>query len=1189
MYLRSIALQGFKSFPDKTVLDFERGLTAVVGPNGSGKSNISDAVRWVLGEQSAKTLRSGKMEDVIFGGTNSKTAHGFCRVTLTLDNADRALNNDADLVEVTREYYRSGESNYKINGKNVRLKDVNELFMDTGLGRDGYSMVGQGKIEELVGAKSSDRRDMLEEASGISHYRYRRAETLRRLESAEDNLVRLRDIMGELESRVGPLKRQAEKAEKYLALADSRRTLEIGLWLLDAAREERRLKDARNKLTVAEAQYADTASKLENVVKLTEEADEAVRAETVRIENLQRESGELDSLAAEKESESAVLRANAENEKALAQQIENTISRDSDAADELSLRIKTNAEEKAAVEKKIEDANARRDKAAQELAGARKQSGELSGDIKELADELASLTVRISESTVGAKSAQSSADELGSQLVTSRADRDALAEKAKELAAVSEKAKKQLGECRDKRTGAANVLEGLRMKQSLRLAALEKANARYNELSVRLADEKNRLSFLVETEKNMDGYYGSVRAVVKAASQGRLTGIRGTVSKLIKTDPKYAVAIETALGAAVQNIVTETDADAKRAIRFLKDNDLGRCTFLPLNSVTDRGAHAPDLRREEGVFGRASELVDYDSEYAVIISSLLSRTVVADDLDTASALAKRHGYKFRIVTLDGQVINAGGSFTGGSRGNNTAFLTRSGSIEEMKKRVEARQAELREADDRRRSAEAEANSLRTQISAAEAENDEAAKLFYDANLAAESAAADVKNNADRLSVLNAAVSMLEARIKAFSGRSAEANAEIASLEEQSGRIKEELDQKSGRSADALDLEKAAQDRLNEINLELVGLVKEKESLEQAASELRDRLAAGSEQAGRLSEEREQHLLAARDMEARADGIKNEALGLRRGAEERRSSIADCVSARQSREQRSSELRAEERELSDLREKLAAERVRLEAERENAEAGVTEADNRLYAEYSLTRREAAELGITIEDPPEARKELASVRSRIRALGTVNPSAAEEYKEVSERYEFMKKQLDDVEKSKKELTDLTKELTEEMAARFKKSFDEINGHFSDAFTRLFGGGTAKLYLEDENDLLESDISVRAQPPGKNVRSMNLLSGGEKGLCAIALIFAILKANPAPFCIFDEVEAALDDVNVRRYAEYVRSMADNTQFILITHRRGTMEEADTLYGVTMQDEGISKLVKLEDTAWDGSAKEK
>lgn len=1178
MYLKALEMQGFKSFPDKTVLSFGKGVTAVVGPNGSGKSNISDAVRWVLGEQSTKSLRGSKMEDVIFSGTGERRPQGFAEVTLRLDNTDGALNSPEPEVAVTRRYYRSGDSAYIINGKTVRLKDVNELFMDTGLGRDGYSMVGQGKIEEMVSAKSDNRRDMFEEAAGISHYRYRRAEAVKRLEQTEENLVRLRDIVAELEGRIGPLEKQSKKAQQFLVYAAERKELEIGLWLELMKRGAEQIRELRGKIGVAQSQYDLAGQTLQNLSAEIENAAEKTRDINIRAEELRSENSRFEEQASALEAQSAVL--------------DNSIVHNNETAD----RIKRDFEmqngvqadidnEEAAAKNRIAELSVLTDEAERKLreltetlTGLESRNEEYSDEYNALNAVISALSLKISQLDIMISSSSASAKELSERVETVKtliADKEKETEQLRKEKAAAEEAFAAASEDLSEKNNMSAGF-GLRLKKAESRA--ENGKAEYENEKLRLMQINSRLKFLQDTEKSMDGYQGSVKSVLREKERGTLRGIHGTVFSLISVEEKYRTAVETALGNAIQDIVTDNENDAKLAINHLKRTGGGRATFMPISAVRGRVLEEKGLDGCFGYVAAAYELVKCDAIYSEIIKSLLGRIAVCEDLDCAISVAKKYSYKFKIVTLDGQVINAGGAMTGGSKINSAGFLARKTEAEKLAR--EAAETEeniarlgtlLKEANETLAKERADSDGLRGDI--------------MRANEAHVSARSRLSLAEERLTDAENSLKSLKKELEAADGKISYSLESVRLAEKERGALiseKNEKEQKAQELTGGKDTLTARREEINsqmsEVNLGMVSAMKEMQS----EKEKLDALAARRESLGTRKEELNAELEELRQknesLTEEADKTRASAALLRDGISKNTDEIHKLFAQRDECEKASVEARNLEREKNEEREKLNGELIRLDERRRFLEKEQENTEKRLFDEYSLTRREAAETAKEIESVPKAQKRLGELKSLIKSLGSVNVAAIEEYKEVSSRYEFLSGQVNDVETSRKELLKMIDELTGQMAERFRERFDAINGFFKETYVSLFGGGNAELVLEDENDILNCGIDIKAQPPGKNVKSLSLLSGGEKGLTAIALLFAILKVRPAPFCIFDEVEAALDDVNVLRYAQYVRMMTDNTQFILITHRRGTMEEADMLYGVTMQEHGVSKLLELK-----------
>lgn len=1178
MILKALEMQGFKSFPDKTVLEFNKGITAVVGPNGSGKSNISDAVRWVLGEQSTKTLRGSKMEDVIFSGTDVRKAKGFAEVTLRLDNTDRSLNKDSDEVSVTRRYYRSGDSEYLVNGESARLRDVNELFMDTGLGRDGYSIVGQGKIADMVSPKASERRDMLEEAAGISHFRYRRGDAIKRLAQAEENLVRLRDILSELESRVGPLKAQSEKAQKFIVLAGERKNLEIGIWLNTIDKTGEKMRDQEHKIEIAEASHKEAQDELSKIGEMIDKAADGTRDINIKLEEIRNSASGFEEKLSDidsqiKVAENSILHNNETIERINRDKAaENETEQNIDAAVSAALECIQKAEEQ------IADATRQMDELSKQEETYRLSSSEFSDRAATLSGEISALSVRLADCRVTAETANSSIEEIRSRISaidesmgTRKDDYDALLKRKADAEA-------SLKEIQDEIVSVKNAIDGYTLRFENRGKKADSVKLAIDEKQRELHKGQDRVRLLEDLEKNMEGYFGAVKAVMKESGRGALRGIYGPVSQLITVKEKYSAAIETALGAAVQNIVVDNETDAKRAMGFLKEHRAGRATFLPITAIKGRVLSEQGLDDQYGFVSIASDLVSYDNKYSEIIRWLLGRTAVAEDIDSAIAIAKKYSYRFRIVTLDGQVINAGGSMTGGSRVQNAGILSRGNEIERLKGSLASMQKELDGMLSDYKLLSEDASAAKAELEGAEGDLLRA----KEENIRREG---ELKLASDKLSSVSSGVKelleekeTLEKRIESVSSGAEAARSQIDELKETLENKEKELESITGDSKTLQKNREEVASKAAEIRLRIVSLQKDVEANTDEITRLKNRKTGHLDRLSELDGEIREIEEKNDELRALTERLSADEKALKANHGDAQNQINELISQRDELEKQANDLRLHERAKSEERERLSGDIARLE---ERKIAMRNEYDNltsKLYDEYQLTRREAAALEIEIDDYSLAAKRLAELKSQIRALGSVNVSAIEEYKEVSERYEFLSGQISDVETSRAELNKMIDDLTGKMAEQFREQFNRINSCFGQTFIELFGGGKAELRLEDERDVLGSDIEIKVQPPGKNVQNINLLSGGEKGLSAIALLFAILKVTPAPFCIFDEVEAALDDVNVSRYAQYVRRMTKNTQFILITHRRGTMEEADVLYGVTMQEKGVSKLLELK-----------
>ncbi len=1178
MTLKSLEMQGFKSFPDKTLLEFGRGITSVVGPNGSGKSNISDAVRWVLGEQSTKNLRGSKMEDVVFGGTTLRKAVGFAEVTLRLDNTDRSLACDKDEVAVTRRYYRSGESGYVLNGETVRLKDIYELFMDTGLGRDGYSLVSQGRIADLISARSGQRREMLEEAAGISHFRYRRTDANRRLAQAEENLVRLRDIYSELEGRVGPLKVQSEKAQKFLVLSQEKRELEIGLWLHSIKKSKSGLKEQETKLAVATSQYEAIQRELETIEAESEAYIAGGQEITLTIEKVRQDAANLEEEATQIEGRIAVERNTIDHNTQSIERITRDMEQAAGTEQHLDNQIKEAVGEIDALIEKIRLKRVELEQAAQTISGVKHENQEFAEKTAALSHKIADLSTKASGKRIEASTAVSSKEEVAARMDAIDEGIALRAGALDELEANKNACSDDLVKCRETVKGLLNAVTGYNMRVQSRADKTEKAKKELDSLNLNIHQKSARAKMLDDLEKNMEGYSGSVKAIMRESKRGTLRGIHAPVSQLITVSDDYAVAVETALGAAVQNIVTDNEDDAKRAINYLKESREGRATFLPITAIRSRDSTEKGLESCPGFIDFAHKLLSFEPKYTEIIKSLLARTAVVDNMDNAIALAKKYSYRIRIVTLDGQVLNAGGSMTGGSRGHNAGILSRVNEIEKIKETVTRLQKKYDQM-------QTDYKALAEELASAEAELDGAQADLARAQEETIRKESEYKLIEGRIETASTAVSELEdekkaafKRIETLSAAIEASQQVIHELDKQADILKNDMDALT-REREELDSrrEELAQTQAR-INLDILADQKDMQAKEEAVALLQRRRASHEGRLGDLNAEISaiaQNSIAIKEAIA---AMQEQVTSLREQSAAAKAQVGELVTNRSDLEAKSSALRQKERAGNEEKEKLNGELARLEERKAALERELEESQNKLYDEYQLTRREAEDLNIVIEEPAKAQRALNDIRNKIRNLGSVNVGAVEEYKEVSERYEFLGTQIIDIEQSRDELNRLIAELTVKMAERFREEFHKINRHFGETFQELFKGGKAELVLENNMDVLECNIDIKVQPPGKNIQNIDLLSGGEKGLAAIALLFAILKVTPSPFCIFDEVEAALDENNVDLFAKYVRRMTKNTQFILITHRRGTMEEADVLYGVTMQEEGVSKLLQLK-----------
>lgn len=1180
MRLKSLEVQGFKTFPDKTKLSFEQGITSVVGPNGSGKSNISDAIRWVLGEQSPKSLRCSKMEDVVFNGTDKRKRQGYAEVTLNIDNSDRFLDFNGDDIAVTRRYYRSGESEYLINKAAVRLKDINELFMDTGLGRDGYSMIGQGKIDSIVSSKSEERREIFEEAAGISRYRYRKIEAERKLKSTEDNLLRLRDIVTELEERVEPLRKQSEKAQQFLTYSEEKRGLEIALWLLTLDKSQDSLKQQDEKISIARAQYDEAEQALQNIQTETEEIYSKNGLLSGEIENIRNQISQKEAEISQKKSLISVAENDILHSNENIDRINNEIIQTEQSADYLEKTISEKQDRIAVLDSEIIEKQKKYSEISEKLNIINLDSSKSGDLLQEVTAELSMLTSQSADARVIDMTSESTISELTARINALETSKTEKTLQITELEEIFKAYNEDLTETDDEINSLKNSIDGLELKLSSKEKKKNEYKSESEKLSLDVKEHLRKISFLENLERNLEGFSKSVKVVVNASKNGKLHGICGPVSRVISVTSKYGVAIETALGAAMQNIVVNTDDDAKQAIRYLKSTDGGRATFLPLNTIKSRELRENGLDDCYGFVGVASELCSCEEKYNNILGSLLGKIVIAEDLNSAAAIAKKYSYRFKVVTLDGQVVNAGGSLTGGSLNRNTGLLSRASEIEQLKKLTADLQSKEKSALNMCEQVSREYSAIEAELLGTRADLSNKQQEFV--RLQAEKRACETELNNAKSVIDNAENEIKDCknRIEKLKESGAQAKKQLAELNSKIAKAEEKVNAVTGNRAELSQKREELTTLLQNIRLEIVTAQKDIDALNSEIVFAQNTGSDHEEKKAELIKQIETINNTVADTKKRIESLNAEITAIENEQKTLYNKIEEINAQKDTLEKRSAEIRSFERDKNAERETSGRELARLEERKINLQKQYDDIIAKLWEEYELTRREAEENAVEIEDSAKANKRLNELKQKIKGLGNVNVSAIEEYKEVSERYEFMSMQVNDVEKSKKEIERLINDLTKQMKEVFVESFDRINKNFTYTFKELFGGGTASLSLSDPENILTSGIDILVHPPGKIVVHLDALSGGEKALVAIALYFAIMKVRPAPFCVMDEIEAALDDVNVYRFASYLRRLTDNTQFILITHRRGTMEEADVLYGVTMQDEGISKLLELRST---------
>ena len=1171
MYLKALELRGFKSFPDKTRLEFDKGITAVVGPNGSGKSNISDAVRWVLGEMSPKSLRGSKMEDVIFAGTAKRPPTGFCEVSIIIDNSLGELPHDSSEVKITRKYFRSGDSEYRINDKPSRLKDIYELFLNTGIGREGYSVIGQGKISEVLSQKSDERRHIFEEAAGISKYRYRKTDAQKKLLETDTNLIRLNDIASEISSRLGPLERDAENAKKYLVLADRKKELEVSLWL-------ERLTKLSEKTSSVEAKHLEAKQNYEQKereAELLEAAIDGVYNKKLFINN-EAENVRLEiSALEEKKSELERLRSLSENDVSHHNERMNVLRAEIDvlsasekeklnaalAEAEMALAEKTEALK--AADEKSEKVNAEIQQANESYASLEKRIEEKNIEIRRQSDVLVELKINEAARQNSEKSESERKEFLEAEIekATLELEQTYKYHEAAEKRKIDfESEKKQITEDIKSESGELEKL----------LSEKDELARQKNEYAAAYAAYSHRREALEKMDALLEGYPGSVKAVM---NEKTLSGICGPVSRLLTVSGEYVTAIETALGAAVSNIVVENEENAKAAMRFLKSQNAGRATFLPLTSISGRIINESDLNKNDGFIGIASTLVSFDKKYTSIADYLLGRTIVATDIDAASVIARRYSFRYKIVTLDGQVVNAGGSYTGGSAATRTGVMSRNAdialldkSIDEVLKKTKALNEKIAENRESVQSSEEYIESLKNDLASADSglyrsEND---ILLHKEHI--ESCSERIKSMRAQLDEFDS--EKIKQQLMTIAAKLMEAETALEKLENE----KKELDSLADSVFEKL---QKLNEQNNELRMENLSLRKDAENAEGAIKAAKQSIAENESAVS--SKQKELEEIEARlsgiafDIDKNTEDLKDVSALL----EEKRASLKAHIDDAALLEAQSTKQRENQKEVMRDKESFFELMTRLSSTLEQSRSEYDNLTAKLFDEYALSYSEAIALHLPSPEPG-ADKELSSVKAKIRALGNINVNAVEEYKETKERYDLMSKQIGDLEDAKKSLEKIIRDLESDMKKMFSEALERINESFKRTFSELFGGGTANIVITDPENMLESGIEINVQPPGKMVKSISLLSGGEQAFTAIALYFAILEVNPAPFYIFDEIEAALDDVNVNRFAAYVKKNSD-TQFIIITHRRGTMEIADTMYGVTMQEKGVSSFLKV------------
>ena len=1178
MYLKALEIQGFKSFPDKTVLNFGEDITAIVGPNGSGKSNISDAIRWVMGEQNSRQLRGAKMEDVIFGGTEKRNQMGFAQVTLVIDNTEHIFPTREEAeVAVTRRYYRSGESEYYINKQSVRLKDVNELFMDTGMGREGYSIIGQGKIDEILSVKSGERREIFEEAAGISKYRHRKEESERKLERTEENLVRINDKIAELELQVEPLRAQAETAKKYLVLRDELRVLEISVWL----EQLQNLRTAKLKLESDTAQAKEACDQaqvaLDEAYAQGERFTEEMRQNDVAADALRGQVTEAESAAGEESAAIAVLQTSVEHNNESLRRLEQELTSTDQRRENLQGQIDGQLARIADIDRDaavLETALSELLSRAQALADSAKGAAD---EAEALRAQEAIAVAEAADGRAALSALQAGLDEAGQRRITVRQE---LAEAQRKLEESEKDAKtnrRALNDAREEAQAAENIIQGHSLRMDSRRQKAESAQNIKQELTRQVNAQEDRIRLLTEMEKDYEGFSRAVKGVMQAADRGTLSGIHGPVASLMTTDPQYTVALEIALGAALQNIVVDRDTDAKEAIAFLKRRDAGRATFLPMSAIRGDMLREPRLAQEYGFVGIASQLVTYDARYDGIFQNLLGRTVVVEDLDCGVNMARRYQNRFRIVTLDGQVINRGGSMTGGSVSRSAGVLSRASELSGLREQLTGLKASLDQAAHRAEETGRDLQKAQYELDVAREQQQNAAQQVLALETRGQHYDSLRETLEATLEALDAENLRLTRQTADGDARRRELQTEIDGQEDLARQLRQQAQDCLAGQSDLQSKTGGISDRITRCKEQQAALAAERQGAQSRLEDLRQLMEdLAGDCRSREDLRRQLHESQVRAREQMAEH-QTRCDSLHRQAEDLRGQLQTLQQEKLDLEQQRTALNRQTQTCNDAVIAAQQELSRLEQKRSAAAMEEKTILDKLWERYELSHSEAQAQRVELESVPKATRRIGELNRAIKALGTPNIGAIEEYDRVNGRYTYLSDQRADVEQAKGELTGVIDQLTRQMTEIFARQFKLLNDSFQETFLELFGGGKARLELEDERDILNCGIEIKVQPPGKQLKTITLLSGGEKAFVAIALYFAILKVHPTPFCVMDEIEAALDEANVVRYARYMRRIAGKTQFIVITHRRGTMEEADVLYGVTMQERGVSRILTI------------
>ncbi len=1179
MYLKRLEMQGFKSFADKTVLEFMPGITSVIGPNGSGKSNIVDAIRWILGEQSMKSLRGTKSQDIIFAGTQNRKSLGFAECSLVFDNEDGALPIEYTEVTVTRKLFRSGETGYFINKVPCRLKDVLELFMDTGIGKDGYSIIGQGKIDEILSNKSEDRRHIFEEAAGIVKYRTRKQESEKKLESTKLNLLRINDILSEIETNLEPLKLQADKAKKYLNLKEELKSIEIGLFIYNIEKYKQTLNQVIEDEEILKANCNDEEGRLERVKNLKEELKNQIDEITLKIEqmsNLGFESKkEIEMLNSDINVANTRISNNLENKTRFENEIEELNKRLTELADEIKQKeekkdnLKNNKEK---FEKELEEKQKELEELTKKLSGKELEIEEHKKKVEANTDKKYELASYINAQDIQVENFEKRQRQIKQEIQNNISELDA-------TRLTKEEVSKEFYDIQLKKNKVTEELQEISKKREEANNKIKSYETSINTLASEIRIKESRLKFLIETEKEKEGYVKSVKELLKDCENIKDLGkgMHGVLANIIEVPKQYETAIEMCLGMSLQNIVTETEEDAKKLVEHLRKNNLGRASFLPISSV--KGKKLDKIKgKETGIVGIASDLVNYNKKYEQIILNLLGRTVIVDNMDTAIKVAKNNSYTFRIITLDGDLINPSGAITGGSVAKKTVnILGRGREIENLEKEIKKEKEKLAKLEEEKEGYESSiADTLEFAMSLE--------KSLQEIEI-------EYATKKQKLDSIEGEIQKIEARLEKLKKETVELDTSKENCKKEkenaiseTNKLTEEIEKLNKVITEFAELNKDNQKYIDDLNFDITNLkisVSSFDESEASIEEIVERINLETENTNKSIENKKNQIdkifQENEELKTSIEETNNKIAEIKQEVENSGSKIEEL---KQERVEKNKKLENQEKEISDkfhVIEDLKAQIVKIDVKKTKLEDDINSIINKMWEEYELTPNNVGEVKKP-DNVQQTQRRVNNLRTDIKELGSVNVDSIEEYKNLKERYEFMSAQRFDLEETMAKLRKIISEMTTIMKEQFRTQFEIINKNFSEVFKELFGGGQASLKLADEDNILECGIDITVQPPGKKLQNMMLLSGGEKAFTAIALLFAILKINPAPFCVLDEIEAALDDVNVFRYADYLKKFSNETQFLVITHRKGSMEAADTVYGVTMEENGISKLLSMK-----------